>query len=403
MTSTDIAVPTAGQAVALPSPSEAITAVVSQYATDLQHCAGFAEAIVDTPFVPAGLWPAPVVQRGDQIITLKASGRDGWDFRRRHPQESDEAFAWRRRNAIATTGAIVYSGANLGLNWQAALSGIYVANGRTALYAEQMRALIQSKGHTFDIVERNAQRCTVSVMRRDEQRPTEFAFTMSEAITAGYVKGKGPNTGQDSWKGNDRYNTNPADMLFARATSIAAKAKFADVIRGMETRETVDDDRLREPVDITAEVVVTQPARPTAAAILASAQQADAPAAEPEPAPVQRAVLPITDPQMRMLGAVMAQLGVTGDGSRERRLTIASAIAGRPLDSSKDLTKDEASTVLDTLTSILNDPRCAERLSDLENGEPTQDAADGDELLGDDPNGQWDEMDGAEAEAEGAR
>lgn len=417
---TDVAVPqqTSGTGLAIPSPSEAISSVVAQYATDLKHCGVFAKEIIDTPFVPAGLWPAPIVRRGNDVVTLKASGRDGWDFRRRHPLESDEDFTWRRGNAIATTGAIVYSGAILGLNWQAALSGIYVANGRTSLYAEQMRALILSGGHRFEIVTRAADVCTVAVARRGEQDLTEFTFTMREAITAGYVKGKGPNVGQDSWKGNDRYNTNPCDMLFARATSIAAKAKFADVIRGMETRETLDDDR-PAPVDITAQVDVTTPTeRPTTAAVLAAAGQEasqDHPPmtsgnAEPapDPAPAVRAVLPITDPQLRMLGAVMAQLGVTGVGVRERRLTIASRVVDRPLQSSKELTKDEASTVLDTLTSILNDPDGPQRLQELEHGEeePAQDAASvvlDDE--GHDPTTEpgWGDLDGAEAAAEGGQ
>lgn len=419
---TDVAVPqqTSGTGLAIPSPSEAISSVVAQYATDLKHCGIFAKEIIDTPFVPAGLWPAPIVRRGNEVVTLRASGRDAWDFRRRHPLESDEDFTWRRGNAIATTGAIVYSGAILGLNWQAALSGIYVANGRTSLYAEQMRALIQSGGHRFEIVTRAADVCTVAVARRGEQDLTEFTFTMREAITAGYVKGKGPNTGQDAWKGNDRYNTNPCDMLFARATSIASKAKFADVIRGMETRETIDDDR-PAPVDITAQVDVTTPtARATTAAILAAAEQGTSPrqevpaqgtspaAEDPAPAPVvERAVLPITDPQMRMLGAVMAQLGVAGAGVRERRFTIASHIVGRELQSSKELTKDEASTAIDTLTSILNATDGPQRLQELEYGEqePAQDAA---SVVPDtedfDPtaDAEW-PMDGAEAAAEGGQ
>lgn len=356
MTGTDLTPTTVTRELVVPSGPEAVSAQVERYAADLLACKTFAEAIVDTPFVPAAFWPAPVIQRGDQVITLKASGRDAWDFRRRHPQESDEAFAWRRNNAIATSAAIVYSGAALGLNWQAAVSGIYVANGRTSLYAEQMRALILAAGHEFRIVERTAERCRLSVRRVGEQEFTEFAFTMDEAIVAGYVKGKGPNTGQDAWKGNDRYNTNPADMLIARCTSIAAKGKFADVIRGMAARELLADER-PDPVDITASVDVSPPEpRPDRAAILAAAERqpeagpGSVPRETEQPMPgASRAVLPISDAQLRKLGAVFGDLGVTGQGSRADRLRIASEIVGRDLETSKDLTLDEARMLIDTL------------------------------------------------------
>jgi hypothetical protein len=400
MTSTDVAVPATGRDVSIPGPSASISTMVAQYATDLQHCAGFAEAIIDTPFVPAGLWPLVVLQRGDQVITLKATGRDGWDPRRQHPQETDDAFAWRRRNAIATTGAIVYSGAILGLNWQAALSGIYVANGRTSLYAEQMRALILSDGHSFDILERGDHACRVSVQRRGDSAPTEFTFAMDEAIRAGYVKGKGPNVGSDSWKGNDRYNTNPSDMLFARATSIAAKAKFADVIRGMETRETLDDDR-PAPVDITAQVEVSRPAeRPTAAAILAAAGQ-DADGADTD-MPVERAVLPIAEGTWRKINARFVDLEVVGEGQTAHRLTVIGHIVGRPIGRGSDLTADEGQLVLDNLAGDAGYVVLGEALGRTEPPAPAPAGDDADELLDDgDPNQQWNDLDGAEAAAEG--
>jgi len=50
----------------------------------------------------------------------------------------------------------------------------------------------------------------------------------------------------------------------------------------------------------------------------------------------------ITDAQLRKLGAIMGDLGVTGTGSRERRLAIAARVAGRKLGSSKDLDTLEA-------------------------------------------------------------
>lgn len=365
-TTTDLAVPQQGGTLALPLATESLSAVVERYASDLQHCAAFAEAIVDTPFVPAALWPAPVIQRGEEWVTLKASGRDGWDFRRRHPRETEEAFAWRRGNAKATTAAIIYSGATLELNWQAALSGIYVANGRTSLYAAQIRALILSKGHTFDVLERGDEVCRISVKRRDEARSTEFQFTMAQAVRAGYVQGKGKNTGNDSWRGNDKYNTDPPAMLFARATTIAAEAKFPDVVRGMVARETLDDER-PEPVEVRAEVVEpAEPPRARAAAVLAAAVQApepvtSAPAPErttpaPEAAPVVQqpptpapASAPINKQQWDAINARFAEIGVRGKDQQAARLVVMRAILHVPGLVSKDLTAVQAQTILEDL------------------------------------------------------
>lgn len=361
MTGTDLATD-ATTDVAVPDGPQAISAQVARYAADLQACSEFAEAIIDTPFVPAGFWPPPVIQRGDQVVTLRASGRDSWDFRRRHPHESDEDFSWRRRNAVATTAAIVYSGVTLGLNWQAALSGIYVANGRTALYAEQMRALILAAGHDLLIKERTAQRCRLSVRRRGETEFTDCVFTMDEAIVAGYVKGKGPNNDKD-WGGNDRYNTNPADMLMARCTSIAAKGKFADVIRGMHTRELLADER---PVDITASVDVSPPPeRVDRAAILAAATgQPEAPDGAVPPTPdeavpptpdISRAVLPISPTQWNEINSAFKGLGVAGPGQSQARLAVIWHLVGRQVQKGSELTADEGQMLVDTLAA--NGPR----------------------------------------------
>ena len=73
---------------------------------------------------------------------------------------------------------------------------------------------------------------------------------------------------------------------------------------------------------------------------------------EPEPpAPSQDqpedGPAPITKPQMKMLHASFNEAGVT---ERDARLAYCSKIVGRELETSNDLTKDEASRCIDALT-----------------------------------------------------
>jgi hypothetical protein len=57
----------------------------------------------------------------------------------------------------------------------------------------------------------------------------------------------------------------------------------------------------------------------------------------------------LTDAQKRKLHASFSSLGIPG---REQRLQLASRLAGRELGSSSDLTRGEASTVIDALCAV---------------------------------------------------
>ncbi|MFJ8992667.1 ATP-binding protein [Streptomyces sp. NPDC102279] len=60
---------------------------------------------------------------------------------------------------------------------------------------------------------------------------------------------------------------------------------------------------------------------------------------------------PVTAPQMRMMHALFAKVGLGHKDLREQRLSATALIVGRPLSSANELTKDEAQTLLDTLTT----------------------------------------------------
>jgi hypothetical protein len=77
-----------------------------------------------------------------------------------------------------------------------------------------------------------------------------------------------------------------------------------------------------------------------------------APPATPAEAGQDQAPTPVTAPQMRMMHACFTKVGLGHKDSRPGRLRATSLIIGRPIESANELLKDEAQTLLDTLTQF---------------------------------------------------
>lgn len=117
--------------------------------------------------------------------------------------------------------AIMVKGAEIGLSAMYALSHIAIINGKPAMSAEAMLALVQRSGHRIRIVETTSEKCAVvGVRREDPKHPTRIEWTMEDAKRA-QLAGKGP------WK------TYPRAMLRSRAISELCRATFADVLSGV--------------------------------------------------------------------------------------------------------------------------------------------------------------------------
>lgn len=355
----------------LPTPAEAVTSAIHAWVSGLDIAMQGADYVVDTPACPDSFWPLP----GD----TKIWNIPGKNPKLRLPDEDQESFLIRRRIAAQTVGFVVRYGLGLGLAPEVALNGIFVIGGRPSMYAEQMVALIKSQGHGHRVIERSAESCTVAVKHRDETDWEEFTFTMEDAIQAGYVKGKGPNAGKNEWGkenkgGNEKYTTNPKTMLYARASSIACKTKFPDVLRGMVTYEEVQDERSAEPAQQEERPAAPAPTR--AAAILARTAQAgpqdpdptpsarndvllapvmpgdfvngsfapDAP--EPEPADPE----PLAPKTWDAINRRFVELEVIGDGQKWQRLAVISHIIGRTVIRGAEMTAAEGQLVLDNLS-----------------------------------------------------
>lgn len=247
--------------------------------------------------------------------------------------------------AIANATAAVLQGISLGVDPLVALQQIYIVHGRPGMYAKFMVALVQQRGHEVWTEENTDSRAVVCGRRRGSTSEERVVITMDQARKAG-------------WTTNQAYAKTPADMLWNRAAARVCDRIASDVLKGLPAVDDLDTP--------TVEVTGTRTVRRSAPAAALTAAPADTPhlqqQARPAPAPVPagRPPLPgetvepvapegVTDAQLRKLGAVFTDLGVKGTGERAMRLAIASELAGRELASSKDLTRDEAHTIIDTL------------------------------------------------------
>ena len=102
-----------------------------------------------------------------------------------------------------------------------AITGITVIQGKPTMSAEMMRALVLRAGHRFTVTDMTDKSVTVTVARKEwPDDVQQFTFTMADAQHAGLAK-------------SATYQKHPKAMLLARATSMACRAVFPDVVSGM--------------------------------------------------------------------------------------------------------------------------------------------------------------------------
>jgi hypothetical protein len=141
------------------------------------------------------------------------------------------------RDQPAAVAAAILAGREMGIGPMTALQHLYVVEGRPAMSAQLMRALVMSAGHTLRVVESTSARCTVTGRRRGETTDREpVTWSGEEVRRAGLAN-------RTTWQ---RY---PRQMLLARATAELCRVVFPDVLGGMsyaveEAADMPDDDTL---------------------------------------------------------------------------------------------------------------------------------------------------------------
>jgi hypothetical protein len=243
--------------------------------------------------------------------------------------------------------AAILAGVEVGLQPMAALRSFDVIQGTAAPRANTLRAIVQSQGHDVYVVESTETRAVVAGRRRGSSQEQRSVWTIDRAKRLGL-------TGKKNW------TAQPQAMLVARATSELCRLIASDAILGLpySIEELVDG-----AVDAVADVTPAErPRRRTAQratrAATVTAERVDAPpapepvldepplddepTAEPEPADDDA----VTPAQIKMLAATMKDANLT---DRADALAYVASVIGREVESRNDLTRAEASRVIDAL------------------------------------------------------
>jgi hypothetical protein len=236
----------------------------------------------------------------------------------------------------------------------AAITGIHVIEGKPSASAALISALVRRAGHRLRVTG-NGERAVAQIVRSDDPDFTfESEWTMERARGAQL-------TGKDVWK---KY---PAAMLKARAISEVARDACEEALSGMH----YTPEELGAEVDADGEIVVEQirnerPAhRPgmtlreaagTAPADDQEAREAHAEAnlagAEATAHVTDAEVVPdpITAAQTKKMAVSMKAAGIT---DRQEALDYVMSVIGRDVASRNELSKEEASRVIDALDKVI--------------------------------------------------
>lgn len=259
----------------------------------------------------------------------------------------------------AAVMAAMLKGHEVGMAPMQALSHIHVIKGKPTISAEGQRALVLAAGHSIRVKKLSPEQCTLVGTRAGEAEGTEVTYTLAEAKSAGIARG-------NNWQNH------PTDMLLARASTRLCRAVFPDVTGGLSSYEEVVD---MDESDV-GEAPGTVKRKAPAAKKAAARKQAAAKESEPDPGEDAPALPPlphelddeitdaeivddderprdpeaITEPQMKKLIVEFNRIGLT---DRDERLDYCRDKIGRDgLTTSKELTKAEATALIDELVAI---------------------------------------------------
>lgn len=241
-----------------------------------------------------------------------------------------------RNKPAAVTACILY-GAEIGIGPMQSLAKVDIVKGRPAPRAELARALALAAGHELWVEESTNTRVSVCGRRRNSDHVQKVTWTLDDVKKAGIS--------------NANYQKFPRQMLLARASAELVRAMCPDVLGGIglfaEEADEVDNgpNITAPPAEPVKATTRRRAAAPEPAALPAAGEPTEANDAPADDTTADLA----TEMQIKRLIVGFNAASIT---KRDDRIAVIVAIIGRPVESSKECTRDEASKVIDTLERI---------------------------------------------------
>ena len=244
--------------------------------------------------------------------------------------------------------ALEYADA-LGVSPIHAITSIHVIEGKPSASADLIASLVRKAGHKLRVTG-DATTCTATLIRQDDP---DFEFTATWTMTQATKAGL---TGKSVWK------SYPSAMLRARAITEVCRMGAPDALYGViytpeELGANVDADGApvdlgEHPAPAPAPEAEPKPKRTRSrkpVTPIEAPTDLPAPAAD-EPAEIidEPVVELITEPQSKMMFALLNKNGFADDGTTAQKDYLESII-GRQLTSRRDITKAEATRIIDLL------------------------------------------------------
>lgn len=252
--------------------------------------------------------------------------------------------------------AIEY-GETLGITAMAAITGVHVIERKPSASAALIGGLVRRAGHKLRVTGDN-KAATAQIIRSDDPDYTfEVTFTIDDAKTAGLL-------GKPVWKNY------PAAMLKSRAITQVARDACEEVLFGLhytpeelgaETDAEGNPLRIEQPTEQRA-----QRSRPTEPPVDEWSTPEPQPAADAKPEPaiedievVDETPVPATaemaeKKQLTKIRVLCNGLGIRKDADVYAKVGALECV-GRTIGSTSELTKVEASRVIDALNAELNE------------------------------------------------
>jgi hypothetical protein len=267
-------------------------------------------------------------------------------------------------------------GAELGLNPLQALQNVFPVHGMPSIYAKTMVALLRQKGYRFETHETGPDKVVFQGWSPDGKETETSTWTIDRAMRAGFVPTIDPETGKYKTKkltgptgayekliGNEKYISQPEEMLWAKGATTVCKRLASHILLGLAIAED-QEDRADEPEPVRVASERMSPAdlfggdgtAPTSVPVTEwqppAAERPDVePASEegvkPGTSQVDETAQASPDPALELATvdeqrAVSEELGRHGHKTSAAKRKWLSLDTGREIATSKDLTGAEA-------------------------------------------------------------